>query len=319
MKRILFILALLVATTGSYAQTNANEAKAAYMLAEENYGKGDYKTALEYLQQAKSALGTSNCKVAYLEIMVTRELNAKNPRQSEKILPLIAAFEKLDDYKDFNEEKTLEITKIKLAMKLEQKALREKDEKEAAVREAEKRAEAALDKIFSKYPPLDLTVDELDARFPDLKAKKWRTNKTYASVMMSPNMEQNFNRERYPFGKIEKDFDFEKNKVVSFQLRYSSGTQKIFTYAGMLVYADQNVKPAGDLSAMAQADAVLEQYTKEMGKPVNVNDFDDKDAHYTVYRWKTKNKQLDVCKLYYPKSSVPIVKLIEEVRLLDSK
>ena len=39
--------------TSAFSQTNQTEAKAAYLLAEESYGKRDYKTALDFLKQVK--------------------------------------------------------------------------------------------------------------------------------------------------------------------------------------------------------------------------------------------------------------------------
>lgn len=313
MKRIVFLLAILAATYVSNAQGNANEAKAAYMLAEESYGKGDYRTALEYLQQAKTALGATNCKVLYLQIMVTKELNAKNPKAPNILLPLIAEFEQAPDYKDFNEDKSLEITKLKLAMKLEQKALKEQEDKQKAELEAEAAVERAIDRIFSRYPPLDITLAELDALHPNMKLKNWKANKTFPTVKMSPNMDQVFTRERYPFGRIEKNFDSSANPFVSFQLMQHNGVERTLSYAGILVYADKEI---GDVaSANAAVNAVMERYTREMGKPAIAVDTDDKDAHYTVYRWKTKKKQLDLCKLFYPKGNQPVVKLIEEARI----
>lgn len=49
-----------------YSQVNETEAKAAYMLAEENYGKANYPVALTFLKNAKLKLGGANCKILYL-------------------------------------------------------------------------------------------------------------------------------------------------------------------------------------------------------------------------------------------------------------
>ena len=308
------MLAIILATQlSSYAQNNTNEAKAAYMLAEESYAKGDYKTALDYLQQVKTALGSTNCKVLYLQIIVTKELNAKNPNVSELILPLITEFEQAPDYKDFNEDKTLEITKIKLEMKRQQQALKEKNDKERAAREAEDLVNKAFDKISYRYPPLDFTIDQLNAARPELNVKKWKANKTYSSVLVPSFMDYDFPKERYPFGRVDKGVDY-KNQVVSLQYLSSGGTQKIFSYVGILVYTDKDVNPESAVAALAEADAIIERYTKELGKPVIAADEDKKDAHFTVYRWETKDRRLDVCKQYYPNGTQPVVKLFEEVR-----
>src|SRR4051812_1507668 len=105
MNKLLITWCLILLGISCCAQTNSSEAKAAYMLAEESYGKGDYKTALDYLTQVKSSLGSANCKVLYLEIMVTRELYSKENNSSEKLLDLISQFEKSPDYASYNPEK----------------------------------------------------------------------------------------------------------------------------------------------------------------------------------------------------------------------
>src|SRR6478752_4376293 len=101
MRKFLLLCVFIVISQFSFAQVNTNEAKAAYLLAEESYGKGDYKAALEYLQQVKGSLGTANCKILYLQVMVLKELNAKNPNAPDSMLPIITQFEQSPDYKDF--------------------------------------------------------------------------------------------------------------------------------------------------------------------------------------------------------------------------
>ena len=112
------VLSLLVVFTGinsvSYGQTHPLEAKAAYLLAEESYGRGDMRAALQYLDEAGTKLGTANAKILYLKIMTLKELSAKSPSYREQLDTTIVAFEKAPDLADFNEEKTLEIIKIKL-------------------------------------------------------------------------------------------------------------------------------------------------------------------------------------------------------------
>ncbi|MBI2283527.1 MAG: hypothetical protein HYU71_07460 [Bacteroidetes bacterium] len=62
-----------------YSQVNETEAKAAYMLAEENYGKANYPVALTFLKNAKLKLGGANCKILYLQIQIESKL-AKTQR-----------------------------------------------------------------------------------------------------------------------------------------------------------------------------------------------------------------------------------------------
>src|SRR6476469_6906064 len=113
MRKFLLIL-LSVSCSISYAQTNSLEAKAAYLLAEESYGKGAMNDALQYLDEAILKLGTANAKVLYLKIMTLKELSAKNKAFDSKLDSAIAAFEKAPDAEDFNEEKSLEVMKVKM-------------------------------------------------------------------------------------------------------------------------------------------------------------------------------------------------------------
>lgn len=115
-----FLLLFFVFTgisTSSFSQTNPLEAKAAYLLAEESYGKGDMRAALEYIEEAATKLGAANAKILYLKIMTLKELSAKNAAFNNQLDSAIAAFEKAADIADFNEEKTMEIVKIKLERK----------------------------------------------------------------------------------------------------------------------------------------------------------------------------------------------------------
>jgi hypothetical protein len=117
-KMIFRILLLLVLVNGSWtasnAQSNAIEAKAAYLLAEESYGKGDMRAALDYIGEATTKLGSANAKLSYLKIMILKEMSVKDTGALSKLDNAILEFEKAPDVADFNEEKTLEIIKIKL-------------------------------------------------------------------------------------------------------------------------------------------------------------------------------------------------------------
>ncbi len=119
--RSVILVSLLVVFTGmnrvSYAQTNSLEAKAAYLLAEESYGKGNMRAALDYLNEAAAKLGTANAKILYLKIMALKEISLKSPAFEKQLDSAITAFERAPDIDGFNEEKTLEIIKIKLERK----------------------------------------------------------------------------------------------------------------------------------------------------------------------------------------------------------
>lgn len=110
----------ILLSTGTFnasAQTNSLEAKAAYLLAEESYGKGDMSAAIQYLDEASSKLGKPNAKILYLKIMALKELSAKDKTVSEQLATSITAFEKAPDFASFNEEKVLEVIKLKMELK----------------------------------------------------------------------------------------------------------------------------------------------------------------------------------------------------------
>ena len=117
-KCYLFWLLLLALSFKTYAQADM-EAKAAYLLAEEKYGKGDMKATLEYLDEAAAKLGSANAKILYLKIMAQRELANKDQRYLAKLDSTINLFQNSPDAKTFNEDKALEIMKLKLELKRE--------------------------------------------------------------------------------------------------------------------------------------------------------------------------------------------------------
>ncbi len=163
MIKYIFYVLLFFSPTVLQAQTNANEAKAAYLLAEENYAKADYKTALNYLEEAKKSLGAANSKILYLQIQIQMELFKADRAYLNKAVQSIAEIEAAPDYKDFNEEKSLEVSKIKLQLKNELK--RDEQLKEAA---ATKKANA-LKKFATFLPynrPVNIPLVELKLKYP---------------------------------------------------------------------------------------------------------------------------------------------------------
>lgn len=101
-----------------FSQSNT-EAKAAYLLAEESYGKADFRAALSYLQEASTSLGVSNAKILYLAILIQRELANTDRSYLAKLDSSITSFENAPDVQSFNEDKNLEVMKIKLQLKTE--------------------------------------------------------------------------------------------------------------------------------------------------------------------------------------------------------
>jgi hypothetical protein len=206
-KYFAFSLMLFFATS-AFSQTNQTEAKAAYLLAEESYGKGDYKTALDFLKQVKTIMGKSNCKILYLEIMATRELYAKDSSNAEKLLPLITEFEKSSDYADFNEEKTLEIVKLKLLLKGEQKAARDKlmgieiakqNRIDSMMKARSQYNIDVFNQIVNKEGKFNITLDELGNTNPKWKVKKWIADKLSSTVEFYHPDYFKFNSDEFPF------------------------------------------------------------------------------------------------------------------------
>jgi tetratricopeptide (TPR) repeat protein len=111
----LFVVIILLAT-GARAQSKGAEAKAAYLLAEEEFGAGKYTTAIAYLDQAVTKLGKANAKILYLKIMALAELSRQDDENIEPLKKAIAAFEKTPDFGAFNEDKQLEVMKLKLKL-----------------------------------------------------------------------------------------------------------------------------------------------------------------------------------------------------------
>ncbi|HEY0667648.1 MAG TPA: hypothetical protein VGD22_05700 [Sphingobacteriaceae bacterium] len=156
---IVFILSL-----NSFSQNNQTEAKAAYLLAEESYGKGDYKAALRYLEAAKQSYGSSNSKMLYLQIQTEIEIGKITPGNDEKILALIDEFEKLPDVGTFSEEKVLEVAKTKLTLKTQLSDAKEKAQKEVQEKLSTEGTLNAFEKDLGW--PVGASLADLQAKHP---------------------------------------------------------------------------------------------------------------------------------------------------------
>lgn len=160
---IILILVFITGTTSvSFAQNNQMEAKAAYMLAEEEFNNAKYTDAIKYLDEAITKLGTANAKILYLKIMSYKALAEKDKKYNSKLLETIAAFEKAPDVADFNEEKSLEVVKLKLAIKRSEEAIVEADK--AAAEEKQRKLELqmkAIREVSYKGMRLGMTEDAL--------------------------------------------------------------------------------------------------------------------------------------------------------------
>jgi len=143
----------------SFAQTNQVEAKAAYLLAEESYAKGDMKSTVQYLDEAGNKLGSVNAKILYLKIMAQRELANADQNYFAKLDSTIALFQKSPDVNTFNEDKVLEVAKIKLQLK-----------KEIDQKKIYNESRAGISGVERDYPdwPLGASLAALRAKHPDI-------------------------------------------------------------------------------------------------------------------------------------------------------
>ncbi len=153
---ILFII-LCLSILNTSAQISSPEAKAAYLLAEESFEKGEMKTVLQYLEEATARLGASNAKILYMQIMAQRELANTDPTYLEKLDSTIRQFENAPDAKNFNEEKVLEVLKLKLKLKMELEK-----------KQAEEKIEIKITEFLKTYGNPDW---ELGTSFPEFKSK----------------------------------------------------------------------------------------------------------------------------------------------------
>lgn len=175
MNKFILILILLCSTQiCAYAQGNQIEAKAAYLLAEESFAKGDYASTLEYLETATKSLGTTNSKLLYLQIQAELEIYKTDRSYYDQLIKSISDFQNSADVKSFTEDKVLEVAKTKMLL------LKEKEQDIKNKEEAERR-KAQHDLNFGNYAfkswPFGVTFDELkithkDRRFFQKKTKK---------------------------------------------------------------------------------------------------------------------------------------------------
>jgi hypothetical protein len=101
------------------AQNKEMEAKAAYLLAEESYGRGEYQNTLNYLDAAQQSLGAANSKILFLKIQALSEISKTNKAVQQQLLTAIEQFQNAPDFANFNEEKILEVVKLKMVLTAE--------------------------------------------------------------------------------------------------------------------------------------------------------------------------------------------------------
>lgn len=187
MKPYCFIIILIGAFSTGMAQNPASQAKAAYLLAEESFEAGNYLKSIDYLKQSRTSLGQSNCKILYLQIMAELELSKKDPEYLHALELSIAEFFKAPDLQSFNEEKSLEVMKLKIQVK---------EMKSTAAQEAIKAKEntALAAAAFKNWTwqnwPMHIALRDLKALKKDepvfLNSSKGRDSKAGIELIYTP-------------------------------------------------------------------------------------------------------------------------------------
>lgn len=188
--RIIIFLLIVFFCLQANAQNNSMEAKAAYLLAEEDFNAGKYESSIKYLDEATVKLGASNAKILYLKIQCLQMLAEKDEKQMTRLKETIEAFEKAPDIESFNEEKQLEVMKLKMKMKKVLDPLT---------------SEKGSSDVFKNFQVdgwrLGVTLDEMQIKKPEFFAKAKRivssfdnTQVTYSFINL-----QNGNSENITF------------------------------------------------------------------------------------------------------------------------
>ena len=186
MKRLLTIVAIGAAII--VCAQNPNDAKAAYLLAEEFYAKSDYASTLKYIDLTEKNLGETNCKVLYLKIITQSEL-AKQSQNYSSLLQSIGLFENATDYPDFNVEKKLEVSKIKLLTNdLVEKQRINNESNQAKKKAFEKGFEIVQNRYFVDLPILSAYKDLLEEKKEDKFFQKIKTSYDWGNntFLMTP-------------------------------------------------------------------------------------------------------------------------------------
>jgi hypothetical protein len=298
-KYFTFSLMLFFATS-AFSQPNQTEAKAAYLLAEESYGKGDYKTALDFLKQVKTIMGKSNCKILYLEIMATRELFPKI-EDGDKLIALIDEFEKSPDYENFAEEKVLEIAKLELTLKVNMKVFKEKKDKENAVNAA---LEKAFNDVHNRLGPWNVSLVGLDSLAPMLKVQEWKRLEGFTTYV-APGFHYD------PKNGKRTSFNWSIDEGVSYQgkiMNVGVFNGRINKYETFLVYnADKN---NGD-KAFQKSLEIVKEYTQKLGFAPAVTS----RSLYAAYEWKRGERSILLQIIYEIRNNgnINTVQLIESL------
>lgn len=313
MKKTIYMLLLFVLSNQIYAQNKQNEAIAAYQLAEENFEKGNYQTALDFLESAKKNFGKANSKMLYLQVYIENELYKNEQLSYNDILKTIASFEKAPDIKTFNNDKKLEISKLKLTLanieKERAKILKEKEEKEKKV-----------DDYAYEGWPFNISFKELQEKNKDslVFAKRMRSAKNKdlnydflysGSLTQSNYLEHYFKTPHYYYSRPEK-------MVYGILVR----NDKIIGYRRAVLpsLSEDNYKKEDRVKAWEELSKYIEEtiieYNDFFGFESEKN-LKYKDLGYVEYFWKKRDKTISLyVKKHKMKNGFWEVSIVEEIK-----
>lgn len=251
------------------AQMNQAEAKAAYLLAEESFASSNWESTINYLEQCKSLLGTTNSKILYLKLLAQVEIAKSNPEHYNEVIKTITDFENAPDVKNYNEDKVIEVMKLKLQVK-EWQAANQREQK--SISEANEKYSNSIQTILKK-------------EFLNLPLK----------VSYSGLLEK---QKDHPFLK-NKHNGKEENFYKGYITNYNYKNFIYYSFAGSLavhVKADQvhgyrliSQAYNSDKETDAAINALVEQYSSEFGfKPHiwNQQYTDHFNKYLDVFEWK---------------------------------
>ena len=288
MIKILFYFLLGLLPYQAFSQLNEDEAKAAFLLAEEYYSKSEFRNALGFIEKAKKSLGKGNCKIYYLEILMRYEMYRSDISQYTPLMASINAFQSSNDIGTFNKEKIIEVLKIKML-------LQQDYEIKSAADSINRMQEARRDRNFNEYnfkgSPLNVSYNELkSSKFnhpffldnPDTKTIKL-TGRTYY-----------FNEKQVKwFGQDENSYFFIKDEIKDSVATIAVGSDGLIKRYTRLKSYNKLTKE----QAKTYITNLVERYTKSLGFDPQIKNFklikhSTCDFETTDYLWSRNNKFL---------------------------
>ena len=252
-----YLVLILINISNPFAQSQ-DEAKAAYLLAEEFYAKGDYSNTLKFLDITESNLGSTNCKILYLKILTLSEVGKKEDNMEAR-LKAISQFEQSQDYPDFNAEKRLEVSKIKLLL-IEAYKLRlaKKDSLAEEVKNLEESTRnfyPLASKLFEGLPVIGSSSEELQYLVRNGSLKKTKGS-------LEDGLFYFWNDDTY-----EKSASIRLNRILGYK----------FCYFAKEGYAS---------NAHEKRDEILKFIEQELGMKAELYVFNDSPSLYSSeYKW----------------------------------